>query len=217
MDGICIQHCREDVRSCILVVVGVTDTGHEVVAIDERLRESELSWIELPLAAQGPGRASAETGYRGRFAGLLEGSRVFSEARQQRCWVHKTANVLNDYPKALRSQPKQCFQAIWMAESKQRGSGRFRWLHNGLQGKISQGYRMPVKGPGDSAVVLRFPHQLTGGSISGPPTRSVDLRHRSSPHRKDRGLRLPTADDRKPGNFKLGMSAPETMASPQRD
>ena len=128
VDGVYFNIRGEDVRSCILVVVGVTDTGHkELVAIDEGLRESELSWIELlqQLKARGlkhPPKLAIGDGSLGFWKAL---TKVFGEARQQRCWVHKTANVLNKLPKSSQKSAKTMLQAIWMAESKQRAQAAF--------------------------------------------------------------------------------------------
>jgi putative transposase len=121
VDGIYFD-ARLDERQCILVVIGATEQGRkELVAITGGYRESELSWREvlLDLKARGlvigPKLAIGDGGL-GFWKALRH---VYGEAREQRCWVHKTANVLNKLPKALQSKAKQQLQDIWMAETRQ--------------------------------------------------------------------------------------------------
>ena len=97
VDGI-YSNVRLDDRLCLLVVMGVTEHGRkELVAVEEGYRESEASWLELlnGLVARGltscPKLATAD-GALGFWKAL---SKVYPQTKQQRCWVHKTANVLN--------------------------------------------------------------------------------------------------------------------------
>ena len=127
-DGIHFNIRGENARSCILILIGVTESGHkEFVAIEEGLRESELSWTELlqNLKARGlefgPELAVGD-GALGFWKAL---TKVFGATRQQRCWVHKTANVLNKLPKSSQKVAKTALQAIWMAESKEKAEKAF--------------------------------------------------------------------------------------------
>ncbi len=106
VDGVYFNIRGEDARSCIFVIVGATETGHkEFVAIEEGFRESEQSWLEILTSLKARGLES------GPLLAIGDGSlgfwkaltKVYGETRWQRCWVHKTANVLNKLPKA--SQP----------------------------------------------------------------------------------------------------------------
>jgi len=106
----------------------VTESGHkEFVAIEEGLRESELSWTELLQNLKerglelGPELAVGD-GSLGFWKAL---TKVFGETRQQRCWVHKTSNVLNKLPKSSQKVAKAALQAIWMAESKEKAEKAF--------------------------------------------------------------------------------------------
>jgi transposase-like protein len=121
VDGIYFD-ARLDERQCILVVIGATEQGRkELVAITDGYRESELSWRELLLDLKrrgltiGPELAIGDGGL-GFWKALRQ---VYGEAREQRCWVHKTANVLNKLPKAIQPKAKQHLQDIWMAETRQ--------------------------------------------------------------------------------------------------
>ena len=108
-------------RQCILVLMGATPEGQkELIAIAEGYRESEQSWKELLLdvkargLASGPKLAVAD-GALGFWAAL---PKVFSATREQRCWVHKTANVLNKLPRHVQSKAKAMLHDIWMASTK---------------------------------------------------------------------------------------------------
>ena len=121
VDGIHFNVRLEEGRQCILVVMGATPEGRkELVAVQDGLRESEQSWRELllDLKARGlaqPPKLAVGDGALGFWAALRK---VFGETREQRCWVHKTANVLNDLPKGKQGKAKGMLHDIWMAETK---------------------------------------------------------------------------------------------------
>ena len=113
----------EEARHCILVIIGADASGQkELVGLWDGYRESEQSWKELLLdlksrgLAQGPTLAIGD-GALGFWKALRQ---VYGQTRWQRCWVHKTANVLDKLPKDLQAQAKQRLQAIWMAPDRQR-------------------------------------------------------------------------------------------------
>jgi len=120
-DGIYVQARLEDHAQCLLVIIGATPEGKkEFVGFTDGVRESAQSWRELLLdlkrrgLAIGPELAVAD-GALGFWQALEE---VWPKARGQRCWVHKTANVLNKLPKSLQPKAKTALQEIWMAETK---------------------------------------------------------------------------------------------------
>jgi len=121
VDGIHFNVRLEEGRQCILVVMGATAEGRkELVAVQDGLRESEQSWRELllDLKARGlkePPKLAVGDGALGFWAALRK---VFSKTREQRCWVHKTANVLNYLPKGKQGKAKAMLHDIWMAETK---------------------------------------------------------------------------------------------------
>lgn len=118
-DGI-YCNVRMDDKQCLLVIVGATEDGKkELVAIDGGFRESELSWTELLLDLKGRGldkgpELSIGDGSLGFWKAL---SKVYPNCRMQRCWVHKTANILNKLPKSLQPKAKGKLHHIWQAES----------------------------------------------------------------------------------------------------
>jgi len=111
----------EDAKACLLVIIGVTPDGRkERVTIGDGLRESKASWLDVlrDLRAQGLAGGpllAAGDGALGFWAALDE---VFPETRCQRCWVHKTANVLNALPKSLHAKAKSALHEIWMAPTR---------------------------------------------------------------------------------------------------
>ena len=120
-DGIHLQARLEDDAQCILVLIGATPEGNkELIGFTDGLRESAHSWSALMLKLQQRGLRHAPElaigdGALGFWKALGE---VWPTTREQRCWVHKTANVLNKLPKSLHSKAKGELQQIWMAETK---------------------------------------------------------------------------------------------------
>jgi len=102
----------------LLVIIGATADGHkELVAVEDGVRESEQSWKDLLLTLKRRGLTVGPALAIG--AGALgfwnEVSQVYATTQWQRCWVHKTANVLNKLPKSLQAKAKARLHDIWMA------------------------------------------------------------------------------------------------------
>jgi transposase-like protein len=120
-DGVYFNVRSDDARQCILVIVGVTEQGRkEFVAIEDGYRESEQSWSELLLRLKSQGlthgpKLAVGDGALGFWTAL---SKVYPETHHQRCWVHKTANVLNKLPKSVQPKVKQALHEIWMAPTR---------------------------------------------------------------------------------------------------
>ena len=127
-DGIYFQPRLDKDRQCILVIIGADDRGRkEVLAIDDGYRESAQSWRELllDLKKRGlviPPELATGDGALGFWKALRE---VYGSVREQRCWVHKTANVLNKLPKSVQPKVKKRLQDIWMAETKDEAEKAF--------------------------------------------------------------------------------------------
>jgi len=121
-DGIYFNIRSDDARQCILVIIGVTEQGRkEFIAIEDGYRESEQSWSEVLLRLKSQGlkhgpKLAVGDGALGFWKAL---SKVYPETRHQRCWVHKTANVLNKLPKSVQPKVKQALHEIWMAPTKE--------------------------------------------------------------------------------------------------
>jgi putative transposase len=120
-DGIHLQARLEDDAQCILVVIGATPEGKkELIGFTDGTRESAHDWRILLLDLKRRGLAIAPElavadGALGFWKALGE---VWPKTREQRCWVHKTANVMNRLPKSQHAKAKRALQAIWMAETK---------------------------------------------------------------------------------------------------
>jgi transposase-like protein len=128
VDGVYFETRLEDARHCILVIIGADASGHkELVGLWDGYRESEQSWQELLLDLKSRGLEHGPTLAIGDGAlGFWKALRhVYGQTRWQRCWVHKTANVLDKLPKDLQPQAKQRLQAIWMAPDRQRAAMAF--------------------------------------------------------------------------------------------
>ena len=83
---------------------------------------------------------------------------VYPGAREQRCWVHKTGNVLNKLPKGLQKKAKGRLQDIWMAETRKDAESAFDFFL-GLRAEVRQGRGLPGQGPRRPADVLRLPRR----------------------------------------------------------
>jgi putative transposase len=121
-DGVYFAPRLEHERQCLLVLIGADATGRkELLAIEDGWRESAQSWRELLLRlrdenglALDPELATGD-GALGFWQALHQ---VWPKTRQQRCWVHKTANILNALPKSVHGKAKQDLHAIYEAENR---------------------------------------------------------------------------------------------------
>ena len=120
-DGIYSGLRADDQRVCLLVVIGVNERGQKrLLAIEDGVRESTESWrgVLRDLKVRGlkiPAKLAVGDGALGFWSALEE---LFPETRAQRCWVHKTVNVLNYLPKSVQAKAKSMLHEIWMAESR---------------------------------------------------------------------------------------------------
>lgn len=120
-DGI-YSRVRLEERLCLLVIVGVTEHGRkELVAVEDGYRESEASWLEVLRGLQQRGLSTAAKlatgdGALGFWKAL---HKVFPDTRQQRCWVHKTANVLDKLPKSMQPKVKAALHEIYLAGTRE--------------------------------------------------------------------------------------------------
>jgi putative transposase len=121
-DGVHFNVRLEDGRQCILVLMGATADGQkELIAITDGYRESEQSWKELLLDVKARGleiepSLAIGDGALGFWKAIRQ---VWDTTKEQRCWVHKTANVLNDLPKASQPKAKGMLHEIYRSESRE--------------------------------------------------------------------------------------------------
>lgn len=120
-DGIHLQARLEDEQQCILVIIGATPEGSkELVGFTDGARESAHDWRELLLDLKRRGLdVSPELMIADGALGFWKAAgQIWPKTAEQRCWVHKTANVLAKLPKSQQPKAKRSLQEIWMAETK---------------------------------------------------------------------------------------------------
>ena len=121
-DGVYFKPRMDTDKQCMLVIIGADEWGNkDILGLVDGYRESTQSWRELLLDIKRRGLETAPDlavgdGALGFWNALRE---VFGKTREQRCWVHKTGNVLNAMPKSVQSKAKGHLQDIWMAETRQ--------------------------------------------------------------------------------------------------
>ena len=129
VDGIHANVRLDEERSCILVVMAADTHGNkELVAVSDGYRESKASWREVLLDLKRRGlrfapKLTIGDGALGFWAAVRE---VFPGTREQRCWVHKTANVLDKMPKSVQSKAKSMIHEMWQAPTKQKALEAYR-------------------------------------------------------------------------------------------
>ena len=159
-DGVYFNIRSDDAKQCILVIIGVTEHGRkEFIAIEDGYRESDQSWSELLLRikAQGlsqPPRLAVGDGALGFWKAL---SKVFPETVHQRCWVHKTANVLNKLPKIVQPKVKQALHEIWMAPTKEDAYKAFEIAVTTYSDKYPKAMECLVKDKDEMLAFYDFP------------------------------------------------------------
>ena len=131
-DGIYSALRGDRERLCVLVRIGVNVRGEKhFLAIEDGVRESTQSWREVLLGMKQrgftrPAKLAVGDGAIGSWSALSE---VFPSTRTQRCWMHKTGNVLNYLPKSAQAKAKQGLHEIWMAETRAKAERAFNeWL-----------------------------------------------------------------------------------------
>jgi len=160
VDGIYFNVRLEEDRACILVVMGATEDGQkELVAVEDGVRESEQSWraVLLDLKRRGLKKApdlAIGDGGLGFWAAL---PKVFPKTRAQRCWVHKTANVLNYLPKKNQPAAKRLLQEIWMAETRKDAEAAWAAFVESYQAKYPKAVACLVKDRNELLAFYDFP------------------------------------------------------------
>ena len=120
-DGVYFNVRLTQERPCVLVVAGTLEDGQkELIAVHDGERESKLSWVEVLRDLKRRGlketpKLAVGDGALGFWAALAE---VFPETREQRCWVHKTANVLDKMPKKVQPSAQGLLRETYMAATK---------------------------------------------------------------------------------------------------
>ena len=192
VDGVNVSvRLGEDPKLCLLVVIGVREDGEkELLAVEDGYRESEDSWAAVfrDLRDRGLNEPKLVTGdgALGAWAALRN---VFPGAREQRCWVHKTANVLDALPKRLQPQGEDAAARDGRgahASGRSQGAGA---LPRRVRRQVPEGGREARQGLGRAHRVLRLPRRALAAPAHDEPDRE-QLRDRQAAHQGHQGRRL---------------------------
>lgn len=128
VDGVHFNVRLDDERSCILVVMGATADGQKrLLAVHDGYRESTLSWTEVlrDLVDRGLGIPPALAVGDGALGFWKAADEVWPPTRRQRCWVHKTANVLDKMPRGVQSKAKARLHDMYLAPTRKDALGAY--------------------------------------------------------------------------------------------
>lgn len=157
-DGIHVNVRLDEERCCILVIMGADEQGNkELVAVSDGYRESKASWKEVMLdlkrrgLQEGPKLAIGD-GALGFWAALRE---VFPGpmTREQRCWFHKSGNILDKLPKSVQSKAKAMIREMWQAPTKEDALSAYQHFVNAWHDKYPKAVECLQK---DEQVLFSF-------------------------------------------------------------
>lgn len=205
-DGIYSGLRGEDDKLCALVIVGVNARGQkQFLAIEDGVRESTQSWREVLLALKSRGmdapKLAIGDGAMGFWAALDE---VFPTSRQQRCWQHKTMNVLNCLPKLSQPKAKSALHNIWQAETKEDADKAFDLFVKTYEPKYPNAALCLQKDRDELMAFFDFPAQHWQSIRTSNPIESAFATIR---HRTKRSKGCLTRDGMLHMIFKLGQCA----------
>ncbi len=155
-DGIYFRPRLDHDKQSLLVIIGADEIGNkDIVGLSDGYRESEQSWLELLLDLKHRGLTVAPELATGDGAlGFWKALRqVYGRTDEQRCWVHKTANVLNKMPKSLQPKAKGRLQDIWMAETRSNAEKAFDFFQEAYGAKYDKAVECLTK---DRECLLTF-------------------------------------------------------------
>lgn len=161
-DGVYFNIRLEEDRPCILVLMGATEDGQkELLAIVDGYRESEQSWTELLLDVRSRGLAvdpklATGDGALGFWKAL---PKVFPKTRAQRCWFHKSGNVIDQLPKRLQAGAKEKLHQIWMADTRAHAHDAFDLFIETYQAKYPKAVECLNKDREELLAFYDFPAQ----------------------------------------------------------
>jgi putative transposase len=159
-DGIYFNIRLSDERPCVLVLMGATEDGtKELIAMTDGQRESEQSWLELLLDVKARGLTDAPTLATGDGAlGFWKALRqVYPSTKVQRCWVHKTVNVLDKLPRSQQPSAKSMLHEVWMSAAKEDAIKAFDRFVATYQAKYPKAVECLVKDREELLAFYDFP------------------------------------------------------------
>ena len=159
-NGVYLQARMESEKQCVLVIIGADEHGNkEVVAIDDGFRESKDSWKDLLLDLRNRGLSHAPKlavgdGALGFWGALTE---LYPETVQQRCWVHKTANILNKLPKSQQAKAKSMIHDIYLAACREDAEIAWKKFITTYEKKYPRAVECLLKNEGELLAFYDFP------------------------------------------------------------
>jgi transposase-like protein len=205
-DGIYSGLRSEDAKLCALVITGVNERGEKhFLAIADGMRESTQSWREVLLKLKSRGMnaplLAVGDGAMGFWAALDE---VFPETKHQRCWMHKTGNVLNCLPKTSQPEAKRMLHDIWQADTRENANRAFDLFIDCYQAKYPKATLCLAKDREELLAFYDFPAEHWQSLRTTNPIESTfgTIRHRTK-----RAKGCLTRDGMLHMIFKLGMCA----------
>jgi putative transposase len=182
-DGIYSGLRDNQTKLCALVIIGVNEYGEKrFLAIEDGTRESTQSWREVLLDLKARGLNSPKLavgdGAMGFWSALDE---VFPGTDHQRCWVHKSANVLNKMPKSLQPKVKQSLHNIWQAETKKEAEKAFDLFTKTYEDKYPKAVECLQKDHDNLLVFYNYPAKHWQSIRTSNPIESTfgTIRHRT--------------------------------------
>jgi putative transposase len=160
VDGIYFNVRQSEEKSCVLVIIGATVDGEkELVAMDIGYRESELTWqgILMDLKQRGLSEGSSLAVGDGSLGFWKALEKEYPSTVQQRCWVHRTCNILDKLPKSLQSQGKRDIQEIYQSPTKQAALNAFDRFVKVYEAKYPRAVSCLLKTKEQSLAFYDFP------------------------------------------------------------
>ncbi len=159
-DGVYLNVRMDQDAQCLLVVMAATEDGKkELLAIEDGYRESAQAWRELLVSLKQRGlkvapKLATGDGALGFWKALRE---IYGPTHQQRCWVHKVANVLNKLPKSLQAKAKERLQEIYMAATRREAERAFDTFVETYQAKYPKATECLTKDREELLAFYDFP------------------------------------------------------------
>ena len=208
-DGVYFNVRLTGERACVLVVIGATEDGRkEILAIHDGIRESEQSWIEVieRLKSQGLQDAPMLAIGDGALGFWKAVSKAWPETRHQRCWSHKSMNVLNKMPRSSHTAAKDMLHDIWMAVTRDDALRAYDLFVSSFEAKLPKAVECLAKDKDEMLAFYDFPAEHRRHLRTSNPIESTfaTVRQRTS-KTKGCGSRKATLAM----VFKLAMSAQE--------
>ena len=164
-DGVYLQARMEPQAECMLVLIGATPEGKkELIGFQTGMRESAQSWKELLVDLKARGLAVAPQaaigdGALGFWKALDE---AFPTTRHQRCWLHKTLNVLDKLPKSMQPNAHKDLREIWLSPSRAAAEAAMTTFAEKYAPKYDKAVECLIKDRPDAADVLRLSRRSLG-------------------------------------------------------